>query len=284
LTSLYHLGTGLPWAWRIGPGTESEQVHLRRMVGQLPRGSLLVADAGFTSFELLRSLRDRHVEVLVRMGSNRTLLTGLEDARVQVKGERVWLWPKNKQSQDPPLKLRLIRIEQANRTPMCLATSVLEEQALTDRQIGQFYRMRWGQEVFHRSFKQTLQQHKMRSGSPGEARRELDWAIMAYLILGLWSAQAQIEAHRDPLTRSVAESLRVIRGAMRPGGRFRRRSDLVSQLRRAVKDTYVRNGSKSARNWPRKKNDHPPGLPKMREATQQEKHRAQKTYEKTKRA
>ena len=156
LTSLYHLGTGLPWAWRIGPGTESEQVHLRRMIGQLPRGSLLVADAGFTSFDLLRSLSDRHVEVLVRMGSNRTLLTGLEDACVQVKGERVWLWPKKKQSQYSPLKLRLIRIEQANRSPMCLATSVLDEQVLTDRQIGQFYRMRWGQEVFHRSFKQTL--------------------------------------------------------------------------------------------------------------------------------
>ena len=34
LTSLYHMGTGLPWAWRIGAGTESEQVHLRRMVGR----------------------------------------------------------------------------------------------------------------------------------------------------------------------------------------------------------------------------------------------------------
>jgi len=284
LTSLYHLGTGLPWAWRIGPGTESEQVHLRRMIGQLPRGSLLVADAGFTSFDLLRSLSDRHVEVLVRMGSNRTLLTGLEDTCVQVQGERVWLWPKQKQAQYPPLKLRLIRLERANHSPMCLATSVLDEHALTDRQIGQFYRMRWGQEVFHRSFKQTLGQHKMRSASPGEARRELDWALMAYLILGLWSVQAQIEAHRDPLTWSVAESLRVVRRAMRPAGWFRRRGDLVTQLRRAVKDGYVRKGWKAVRPWPRKKNDHPPGQPKMREATEKEKHRAQKTYEKNRAA
>ena len=284
LTSLYHLGTGLPWAWRIGPGTESEQVHLRRMIGQLPRGSLLVADAGFTSFDLLRSLSDRHVEVLVRMGSNRTLLTGLEDTCVQVQGERVWLWPKQKQAQYPPLKLRLIRLERANHSPMCLATSVLDEHALTDRQIGQFYRMRWGQEVFHRSFKQTLGQHKMRSASPGEARRELDWALMAYLILGLWSVQAQIEAHRDPLTWSVAESLRVVRRAMRPAGWFRRRGDLVTQLRRAVKDGYVRKGWKAVRPWPRKRNDHPPWQPKMREATEKEKHRAQKTYEKNRAA
>lgn len=283
LTSLYHMGTGLPWAWQIGAGTESEQVHLRRLSRWLPVDSLLVADAGFTSFDLLRFLLARRVHFLVRMGSNRTLLTGVEDARVQVKGEWVWLWPRQKQSQYPPLKLRLVRIEQANHSPMCLATSVLDEQALTDRQIGQFYRMRWGQEVFHRSFKQTLRQHKMHSGSPGQARRELDWALMGYLILGLWTVQAQIEAHRDPLTWSVAQSLRIVRGAMRPAGGFGRRGNLVSQLRRAVKDGYVRKGLKATRPWPRKKNDRPPGLPKLREATPQEKHRATKTYERIKR-
>jgi hypothetical protein len=279
VTSLYHLGLGLPWAWRIGAGTESEQVHLRQMVKWLPRGALLVADAGFTSFDLLRSLAGRQVEVLVRMGSNRTLLTALEDVRVRIKGEMVWLWPTKKQSKYPPLKLRLIRLEQANHTPMCLVTSVLDEQALTDRQIGQFYRMRWGQEVFHRSFKQTLAQHKMRSGSAAEARSELDWALLGYLILGLWSAEALIGAGHDPLQWSPAESLRVVRGALRQGGRPARRGALGSFLRQAVKDRYVRTGSKSARNWPRKKNDHPPGVPKLREATEKEKHCAQRTYE-----
>lgn len=236
----------------------------------------------FTSFDLLRSLLDRRVQFLVRMGSNRTLLTGLEEVRVQIKGELVWLWPQDKQSKHPPLKLRLIRIEQANHSPMCLVTSVLDEQALTDRQIGRFYQMRWGQEVFHRSFKRTLAQHKMRSGSAAQASQELDWAMMAYLVLGLWSVGALIEARRDPLTWSVAASLRVVRGAMRQNGRLGR-GVLATFLRKAVKDRYVRTGPKSARNWPRKKNDHPPGLPKMREATPKEKHRAQATYEKTER-
>jgi hypothetical protein len=281
LTSLYHLGTGLPWAWQIGAGTESEQVHLRHLARWLPADSLLVADAGFTSFDLLRSLRDRHVHFLVRMGSNRTLLTGLEDARVQIRGEVVWLWPKDKQTRCPPLRLRLLRIEQANRSPMYLVTSVWDEQALTNRQIGQFYRMRWGQEVFHRSFKQTLAQHKMRSGSAAAAKQELDWALMGYLILGLWSVEALLGAGRDPLTWSVGESLRLVRGALRQGGRLGP-GTLATFLRKAVKDSYVRTGSKSARNWPRKKNDHPPGLPKLREATSQEKHRATKTYERIK--
>lgn len=281
LTSLYHLGTGLPWAWQIGAGTESEQVHLCHLARRLPVGSLLVADAGFTSFDLLRSLWQRRVHFLVRMGSNRTLLTGLANIEAQIRGELVWLWPKKKQSKYPPLQLRLVRIEPANRTPMYLATSVLDEQALTDRQVGQFYRMRWGQEVFHRSFKRTLAQHTMRSDSPAEAKRELEWALIGYLVLGLWSVSALCAAGHDPVRWSVGESLRVVRAAMRRGGRFGR-GTLGRCLRQAVKDRYVRTGPKAARNWPRKKNDRPPGLPKMRAATEHEKRRAIKTYERLK--
>lgn len=281
LTSLYHLGTGLPWTWQIGAGTESEQVHLRHLARRLPADSLLVADAGFTSFELLRYLLERRVQFLVRMGSNRTLLTGLADTTVRVRGETVWLWPKDKQTRYPPLRLRLIRIEQANHSPMCLVTSVQDDQALTDQQIGRFYRMRWGQEVFHRAFKQTLAQHKMGSDSPAVAKRELAWALVGYLVLGLWSVGARIEAGDDPLNWSAAESLRVVRGAMRSGGQSGR-GTLRMRLRQVRKDLYVRRGPKAARNWPRKKNDHPPGLPKLREATPQERYRAIKTYEKIK--
>ena len=208
----------------------------------------------------------------------RTLLTGLADARVRVRGELVWFWPQAKQSQAAPLVLRLVRLQQANHPAMCLASSVLDERRLTDRQIGQFYRMRWGQEVFHRSFKRTLAQHTLRSASPGQARHELDWAVMAYLVLGLWTVQAQIEARHDPLNWSVAQALRLVRTRLlvtQPVGR----RPLLDQLRGAVKDRYVRHGPKAARHWPRKKNDHPPGLPKLREATLKERCRAITIYE-----
>ena len=282
LTSLYHMGTGLPWAWQIGAGTESEQVHLRQRVASLPSGSLLVADAGFTSFDLLTRLLDHHVEFLVRMGSNRTLLTGLVDAKITTDGEVVWLWPTSRQAKHPPLMLRLIRIEQANQSPVYLLTSVMDQRQLTREQIGQFYRMRRGQEVFHRSFKRTLEQHKMRSGSAAEAQRELDWAMMAYLMIGLWTVEALIGANHDPLCWSVAESLRVVRQVVYQGARVGCTGRLEVLLRRAVKDSYVRKGSKQARQWPRKKKDHPPGPPRIREATEKEKHRAKAIYEKIK--
>lgn len=47
ITTLWHLGTQLPWSWRLGPCDSSERNHLSQMLGELPRNSLMVIDAGF---------------------------------------------------------------------------------------------------------------------------------------------------------------------------------------------------------------------------------------------
>jgi hypothetical protein len=47
LTALGHMGTGLLWDYRIGPGTASEVRRLEEMVPTLPTRALVVADAGF---------------------------------------------------------------------------------------------------------------------------------------------------------------------------------------------------------------------------------------------
>lgn len=279
LTTVYHLGTGLPWTWQIGPGIESEQAQLYSMLDLLPAGSLLVADAGFTGFDLLQSLLARGIQFLVRMGSNRTLLKGLTEVRVQTDGERVWFWPTRKQSTAQPLVLRLVRLESANHSPVYVVTSVTDSKQLTDRQVAEFYRMRWGQEVFYRSFKRTLGNYKMRSDSPEEAQRELDWAMMACLALGLLSVEGRIRDGRDPGEWSPAGSLRIVRRSLQNRKRFRRAGDLRIVLEEAVKDRYRRKGSKKARNYPNKKNDPPPGIPKIREAKDNEKDCAKRIYE-----
>jgi DDE family transposase len=77
LTTLWHMGTGLPWDYRVGPGTDSERTHLKRMVPDLPPRSLVVADAGFVGYVLCRKLILRGHSFLLRVGRNITLLTGL---------------------------------------------------------------------------------------------------------------------------------------------------------------------------------------------------------------
>ena len=70
LTALRHLGSGLLWDWRVGPGVESERSHLREMIDTLPVGALLVADAGFTGYDLFRAILDGGRHLLIRIGSN----------------------------------------------------------------------------------------------------------------------------------------------------------------------------------------------------------------------
>jgi hypothetical protein len=74
LTTVWQLGLGLPWDFRVGPGTDSERHHARDMIETLPERALLVADAGFIGYELCRDLVRGGRSFLLRVGSNVRLL------------------------------------------------------------------------------------------------------------------------------------------------------------------------------------------------------------------
>jgi hypothetical protein len=269
LTVLYHMGSGLPWRWIVGAGTDSERGQLRRLLPTLPLGSLLVADAGFTGYDLLKEILGYHLSFLIRVGANVTLLTGL-GFDLERQGNVVWLWPQSKRDQEP-LKFRLVRLKAKKkycrrREDIYLLTNVFEPERLSDEMAAEFYRRRWGVEVFYRSFKQTLEQRKLRSGSPDLAKEELHWSLTALLLLGLMGVDALANKKRDPSRLSVAAALREVRLAMRTNHVWRFRGDLRVLLGQAVKDTYQRQSSKKARDWPHKKKESPPGAPKIRPA------------------
>jgi hypothetical protein len=273
LTTVFHLGTGLPWDWTIGAGTEAERGHLRRMLAHLPAGSLIVADAGFVGYELLQTLRKAEHNFLIRVGSNVTLLTDL--GLTPEPRERVWLWPGN-QRRHPPLKLRLIRLAQSDGSAMCLLTNVFDETRLSQAVASDLYRQRWGAELFYRGLKQTLEQRKLRSASPELAKLELFWGVMALTLLGLMTVEGLTPIGAGPRQASLAEGLRIVRHATRTSARWRRRGDLRVLLQTAVRDRYPRRSSKKARDWPHKKRDKRAGTPPLRVATPCERRAAKK--------
>ena len=260
LSVLWHLGTGLPWAWRIGSGRDSERQHLRDMLHHLPDGALLLADAGYPGFDLLNTLIAQRIHVLMRVGGNITLLKKLGYA-VREHEHTVYLWPHGKRDQ-PPLTLRLIRVPGQE---VVLITSVLDPRQLDDEQAAVMYKLRWGAEVGYRSLKQTLARRKMCSAAPRQAVAELHGSMLGLTLLGLMSVAGIIEDGRDPLNWSVALALRVVRQAMTHRPADRRRS-LLRALAQAVKDDWQRKADKRARRWPHKKRDTPPGPPKVRAA------------------
>ena len=267
LTMLWHVGTGLPWAWRIDKATASEHTHLRQMLRLLPSQALLLMDAGFASYELLREILGAGHSFLVRVGSNRQLLRGLGCA-VRETATTVHLWPRDHRD-GPPLELRLI-CRGSGEGKVFLLTNLPKEQ-LSKEQAGRLYRARWGIEVYYRTLKQTLERRKMLSGSPDLAQLELAWTLVGLWVLGLLGVDALVQDGQSPGRLSAATALRILREAL--DGQLRQRLDRA--LAEAIKDLYARHGPKASRNWADKKHDSPPKAPKMRNATPAERRRAQ---------
>jgi Transposase DDE domain len=266
ITTVWHLGLGLPWDFRVGPGTDSERHHAFEMVDDLPPRALLVADAGFVGYELCRKLLRSGRSFLVRVGGNITLLQKLGYYERE-RGDIVYLWPQKRQKgKHKPLVLRLICLRQGKQL-VYLVTNVLDCRQLTKTQARKLYQARWGEEVFYRSYKQTLDRRTLLSRTPATCLAESQWTLLGLWLLGLMSVTRIIAGHGDPKAWSVAQSRDLVRQALRSERPRRRRTLSFGQrLAQAIKDTYHRRNDKTARNYPRKKKEKPPGPPKIKTA------------------
>jgi len=271
MTVLWHMGIGLPWAYRIGPGTDSERQHCKEMIDELPAQTLLVADAGFAGYDLCAKLLLKGHHFLLRVGGNLTLLRDL-GYWIKQGSDTIYLWPES-QRKRRPLVLRLI-VLQDGKQPVYLITSVLDKERLDDAQACQFYQQRWGVEVFFRGSKQTLQRRKMLSRSAALTTLELHGCLFGIWLLGLLAVEPILKANKDPLSFSVAlarrHAARMLEAKVKGGPHV-----YSNQMAAAVHDTYQRQRPKKARNWPHRKKEPPCGPPKIRPATLNELQAAQ---------
>jgi hypothetical protein len=240
LTLLWHVTSGLPWAWRSGPTGSSEREHWLQMLGELPLAALIAADAGFVGYEVLRTVIDSGRHVLVRVGSNVRLLKKLGWTRESAG--TVYLWPdRAAQKNEPPLVLRLV-IAMGGKHPVYLVTNVPKSR-LTDAQVIEVYRRRWGIELFCRHLKQTFQRRKLRSTSADHARVELDWSLVGLWCLALYAQVELVDHGIDPQQLSLAGALRAFRRTLRDYSHpAEPKRSLAILLRRALRDQYPRQG------------------------------------------
>lgn len=264
LTTLFHLGTGLPWAFVRGGAKSSERRHLLALLCTLPNNALLLADAGFTGYGFWNAVIATDRSFLIRVGSNVRLIRDLGVAfRTDTAAGLVWVWPAGEQKlKKKPLLLRLITLTDGRNRTMYLLTNVLDPRRLDDATAARLYPMRWGVEVMYRALKQTMARRKLLSDSPANAKSELTWSM-----IGLWTLML-VKARRGTFNApcGMAPTLRVVRKAMTLGQSF----NFDKALTRLEPDTYVRRGSKKARHWPHRKRPKPPGAPKARNATEAE--------------
>jgi hypothetical protein len=269
LTLLWHVGSGLPWAWRTGPSDSSERGHLEEMLAELPENSLITADAGFVGYDFWSMILDAGHHFVIRVGANVRLIRKLGYARQHE--HTVYLWPDQvAKKKQPPLVLRLIVINDGSQ-PMYLVTDLSRSQ-LSDRQAGTIYGARWGIELFFRTFKQTFGRRKLRSRAAANAKLELDWSLLGLWCICLLGQRELLEAGDDPTKLSPAATINafqstIIHYRVRPENPA---DNLWTKLRNALLDDYHRTSSKTSRNYPRKKKRERIGAPKITQATKQQ--------------
>jgi hypothetical protein len=265
LTVMWHVGSGLPWDWRTGPAGSSERKHLEEMMASLPPGSLITADAGFVGYELWKRIIAAGHHLLVRVGGNVRLLKKL--GYVREKGGLVYLWPDSvAKKHQPPLVLRLAVVS-GKRHPIYLVTSIMASSRLSEKQMAEVYRHRWGIEVFYRHCKQTFERRKLRSQNPDNAMVELQWSLAGVWAMGLHSHCRLVRRGVPPEKISFVGVLRAYRRCMRE---YKSQADpderLEEMLDRAIIDSYHRK-NKTSRDYPRKKEEKAAGSPIILKAT-----------------
>lgn len=269
LTALVHLATGVPFAWRLGKGTASERGHLRHLLGVLPLAALVVCDAGYTGYELCAFMLQNNVDFLIRMSSTVTLYTAEMQPLESYQEGVVYYWTDQARKAGlPPLKLRLIRRkgektgkQGTQKYDVWLLTSVLCPRRLPAERAGLWYRWRWENEGFFRTYKRTLDKVKLVSRTVASLHREAEGSLLAtQLLLAMTAASlpASNQAKASP-----RQAVREIRREFRRLTGERRTPSLSKRLKRAIREQRKRVTAKASREWPRRKPHKPPGSPQL---------------------
>jgi hypothetical protein len=280
LTAFVHLPTGLLWSWRLGPGTAAEQEHLRFLLATLSPEALIVCDAAYMGFELVRAIKGVKRSFLFRMSSRVDLYT-LEEARLEDWTEGpVLYWPKYVQKKGlAPFECRLIRIPAKGKgkgsfkRDVWLLTDVLDRDRLSAATAAKFYRWRWRNEGMFRTYKRTIKKLKLSNRTVALVHREAELSLLATQILlahaDLALRPATTTTPDGPVIsprKVLIEIRKEIDAAAKPKVKSYR-----ARLARCRAEARTQASPKSTREWPRRKPTKPPKPPCLHTLSEEQK-------------
>jgi hypothetical protein len=225
---------------------------------------LVVTDAGYVGYDVVRALVAAQVDFLIRMSSNATFYADEEGPELsQFREGIVYYWPKSIRDQGkPPLRGRLIRIcSRRVKQEVWLFTNVEDSRRLPVETAGLFYRWRWENEGFFRTYKRTMKKLKLMSRTVRLAHREAEASMIATQLLLCQGALAMPVAKEEmsPVLCSprrvlleIRKDLACLPRTLRPFG---------ERIAQATREHRVRTSKKEKREWPRRKPHQPPNPP-----------------------
>jgi hypothetical protein len=179
LSVLVECGTRAVIGAVFGPEADGEATHARRLLGKLTAGMLLLADAGYDSWELLRDIAATEAHYLCRSGARRTPLI----LRVLPDGSYLSVLGYGR------LKVRIIEAwvtmtwadGTVTREQWRLVTSLLDHRRYSAGDLVTLYHRRWQVETTYLSIKSTILDGRvLRSQRPADIDQEVYALLTVY--------------------------------------------------------------------------------------------------------
>jgi hypothetical protein len=206
-----------------GKGT-SELALLRMVIDQFRPGDIVLADRFFCSYWVIAALKERGVDVVMRLHQRRRADFRCGD-RVG-RGDHVVLWRKpaevpewmsREEYEAMPrwLAIRELRVTVEDRTKrvrrLVIATTLTDARAYRAKELGGLFRQRWHAELDLRSLKSVMHMDVLRTLSPEMVRKEVAAHLLASnLIRGVMAEAARGEGI-EPRRLSFKGSLHTVR-------------------------------------------------------------------------
>jgi hypothetical protein len=256
VTALVPLRSGVLGAWPLGQSTASERQHLRCLLKTLPAGALIVADAGFSGYELAQAILDAGVSFLIRATAKDTFYLDAPTDQARWTEGVVYAWPQTaRQARQRPLPLRLIRVRSRRRQhDVWLVTNLLDPAQLPAEVAGRYYGWRWENEGLFRTYKRTLPKVKLTARSLRLVHREAEGALLATPLLLAQGARALARRQNHPKPRrcSPRQVLCVLGQELQTAAGRQRRRAYSRRLAQARRERRRRRSAKEKRVWPRR--------------------------------
>ncbi len=248
------MGTVLDAAFGRYKGKETGETALfRSLHDQLDEGDVLLADRYFCSFFEIALLRERRVDVVMRLHQRRR--ADFRRGRRLGKYDHIVTWRKPARpdwldeatySRLPQtLTLREVRVhaptKKVRSRVITAVATLLDAEEFSKAELADLYRMRWHAELDLRALTQTLQMDVLRGKTPEIIRKEI-WAhFLVYNLVRKVMAQAAATQRCDPRTLSFKGALQTLNAFAMPLLTCSARSlpDVVRQLLTAIANHRV---------------------------------------------
>jgi hypothetical protein len=218
-----------------------EMALIRGLHGRLRRGDILLADAYYSSYDGVMTLRQLGVDVVMRQtggrrsDSRRGTRLGREDHLVlwrRSRNRRPWMGREEFAALPRAMTMRELRVRVGQRgfrtRSFVVVTTLLDPAAYPAEELASLYRRRWHGELDIRSLKVAMRMDVLRCRTPAMVRKEF-WAhLLAYDLvrgamaeaavrdgvsprgLSFQGARQTLEAFRGELSRASGQSAAVL--------------------------------------------------------------------------